>query len=288
MLVTTAVKMPTNFFDLPAEIRNQIYYEVLVPAGGVRPTQHIPPPTEAQQPSRSIADPSFYSPGSYPAEEGISEQHFSQARPSLLMAHPQIRRKADLLCLRNNSFVFELDYDDIVAGVPAISAWFRSLGSQGMRQVGSIVLYFRHHFTVEIGHAEVNERPTLVLQHLHLDTEERDWETFPRLDPATWAWEGTVTNPDDDRPVIASIEQALRDTLDLPEQGLQIPGGYNLLGGIAQFMLNLSASINWNFDFDWHNCSHFVKGEAYVKTDKGWMNPQGLPHPHNPKGGLSW
>ncbi|KAK3674262.1 hypothetical protein LTR78_005731 [Recurvomyces mirabilis] len=105
-----------------------------------------------------------------------------------------------------------------------------------------------------------------------MDTTVRDWEETQVVDPITLDCQDIATIPYDDRQVVASIEEALHDALDRSENGLRVPAGYNLLGGIAQFQLNLAASKNWNFQSEWHSALHFVKGEAYInyQTMEHW------------------
>ncbi|KAK4555214.1 hypothetical protein LTR86_007510 [Recurvomyces mirabilis] len=255
VIATIIISMSTKFFDLPAEIHNEIYYESLVPTG-----------------DRPFADPSTYLPGSFPTVEGISERHSSPPGPSLLIAHPQIHREANHLFPRTNSFVFELDYGDVVAGLPAIAAWFRSLGPANVRQVM----------------LKLMEDPRSCCSISTWTPQNRDWGETQVYDPVMREWNSVTTIPYDDRPLITSIGAALHGALDRPVNGLQIPEGYNVPGGVAQFLLNLSWSINWEVQTEWHSALHSVNGEAYVKTDKKWNYGQHVPHLHNPRGGISW
>ena len=279
--------MPTNFFDLPAEIRNQIYYEALVPARGVRPTEHVPNATRAQNLPRALPVHTRYLPGSFPAAD-LASHLIGGPTPSLLLAHPQIFREANAMHWRQNSFVFELEFNDIIAGLPAVTAWFNSLTPQTMRQVGNITLFFEDRFTIEFGHTMINGRPTLELQHLHQATD-RDWEEDQIRDPISQQYVRVALIPYDDRLVIASVNEALDLALNHSETDLAIPPGWNLLGGIAQFLLALDVTINWEICPKWYTAKQFVMGEAFIMPARRFRGLiRDTPYPHNPKSPYPW
>ncbi|KAK3648368.1 hypothetical protein LTR56_007485 [Elasticomyces elasticus] len=203
-----------SFFSLPAELRNRIYELALVPAGGVFPTIDF------------------------------------GGKPSLaLLAIPPIRREAEPMYWRQNSFCFNFDDQDVLNNAPEASAWMVAVG-RNISSLGYLVITCRNRFELVLCHTEMNGKPALMVSHLSM----------------TENWLNTYFGPpanDHISHITSSINYALRQLFADPDNlGVDLAAYYahNLVGGLSQFLFHVQQKSTREFDPVTANAMQFITG----------------------------
>ena len=195
--------MKKGLFDLPPEVRNQIYELAL---------RHDVRPLESD----------------------------SDAGTALLRASPQVHEEALEIHFRQATFVLELTAEEIVAGVPDASRWLWTLGHERLRYIQGLKISHesqgRPEFTLELRQTMVEGWPMLKVESLSVPQMQEHmarWNSDPSNQLAGLSLYGDTLAVARD-----SIDRALRTLfLDHREVDLLSFCGHNLVGGLARYML---------------------------------------------------
>ncbi|KAK5701730.1 hypothetical protein LTR97_004548 [Elasticomyces elasticus] len=212
-----------SFFSLPAELRNRIYELALVPTGGVFPTLDF------------------------------------GGKPSIaLLSIPPIRREAEPMYWRQNSFCFNFTDQDVLDNAPEASAWMVAVG-RNISSLGYLVITCRNRFELVLCHTEMNGKPALRVSHLYM----------------TESWLNTYFGPpanDHISHITSSINYALRQLFADPDNlGIDLAAYYahNLVGGLSQFLFHVQQKSTREFDPVTASALQFITGSTKYYLKKG-------------------